>query len=252
MVARLWHRRGRGLFVPASNAAPTDPYINFTKLIAGNENGSGTSFLDQSPSAHTLTANGNAVWDATTAPAGLTSSIKLDGTGDYLSTPDSADWAFGPNDFAMEIFVKYTVAPAADKGLIAQAVDATGAGAFMWLAGFGGSKLDGYYTTGGTVATRRDVDNSAWAPGTTLWHHLAWSRSTTSMFMYIDGVQHGLTFNSGADSMFDAALQLCLGADSNGLAATNGNIAGIRITNGSNRGYTGASIVVPTLPYPTQ
>ncbi len=61
-----------------------------------------------------ITANGDVVHDrdltpapTLTTPGGGTaqSAIEFDGTGDYLSIPDDADWAFGDEDFTIEAFV---------------------------------------------------------------------------------------------------------------------------------------------------
>ncbi len=61
-----------------------------------------TTFPDKSNSNHTVTANGNAQVDTGQAdPFGTNDGVLLlDGTDDYLSIPDSSDWAFS-GDFTM-------------------------------------------------------------------------------------------------------------------------------------------------------
>src|SRR5690348_13363874 len=85
-----------------------DPFFSSVVLLAVNDNkADGTTvFADQSNSAHALTAAGNAQYDTATAPAGMTSTLLVDGTGDWVSSADSADWDFGTGDFVVEGFVK--------------------------------------------------------------------------------------------------------------------------------------------------
>ena len=63
-----------------------------TKLLIHADGADGsTSFTDSSASGHTITANGNAQVDTDQKEFG-TGSLLCDGTGDYLSIPDHADW----------------------------------------------------------------------------------------------------------------------------------------------------------------
>lgn len=74
-------------------ATPTAPIFDRSILrVIGD--GAGASFVDRSPSASTITANGNATNSSTVVGSGAWSVI-LDGTGDYLSVPDSTDWNAG-------------------------------------------------------------------------------------------------------------------------------------------------------------
>lgn len=74
--------------IPQTEAAGNDVY---TKLLIHSDTTNGsTVFEDSSGQGHSITANGNAQHSTTTPKAGFgNSSIKFDGTGDYLSIPDS-------------------------------------------------------------------------------------------------------------------------------------------------------------------
>lgn len=65
-----------------------------------------TTFTDSSTSAHTVIPNGNA------KITGLADEFKeamyFDGSGDYLSVADSADWDFGSGDFTVDFWFKKT------------------------------------------------------------------------------------------------------------------------------------------------
>ncbi|KKR58644.1 MAG: hypothetical protein UT97_C0027G0001, partial [Parcubacteria group bacterium GW2011_GWC2_40_31] len=69
--------------------------------IKGDEIASSTNIKDSSFSGKTITANGN----ARTAGGGkIGNSVYFDGTGDYLSVPDSADWDFGTGNFSVDFW----------------------------------------------------------------------------------------------------------------------------------------------------
>jgi hypothetical protein len=72
----------------AGNDASTKLLLHFDGTDAA------TAFTDSSASARTVTAVGNAQLDTAKQKFG-TASLLLDGTGDYATLPDSADWTFG-------------------------------------------------------------------------------------------------------------------------------------------------------------
>lgn len=57
-----------------------------------------TTITDSSASAHVATVGGNAQLDTAEKTTG-TASLKLDGSGDYISYADSADWEVSTNDW---------------------------------------------------------------------------------------------------------------------------------------------------------
>lgn len=65
----------------------------------------GTTFTDTSTGAKTITTNGNAQTSTAQARIGSSSGL-FDGTGDYLTVPDSADWDFGTGDFSFEMQIR--------------------------------------------------------------------------------------------------------------------------------------------------
>jgi len=65
-----------------------------------------TSFPDDSCSGHTVTANGDAQVD-TAQYKFSTASALFDGTGDYLSIPDSDDWYMGANPVTIDFWVRF-------------------------------------------------------------------------------------------------------------------------------------------------
>ncbi|MCH7827478.1 MAG: hypothetical protein IIC75_05850 [Bacteroidetes bacterium] len=84
---------------------------NFTKLML-HMNGTDTStvFTDDSASAHSVTANGNAQIDTAQSVFGGASGL-FDGTGDYLSIPDNADFDVGGGDWCVDFRVRFNTVP---------------------------------------------------------------------------------------------------------------------------------------------
>lgn len=64
----------------------------------------GTTFTDTSTGAKTVTANGNVQTSTAQARIGSSSAL-FDGTGDFLTLADSADWDF-PGDFSIETQIR--------------------------------------------------------------------------------------------------------------------------------------------------
>lgn len=83
--------------------APNPTYSNVMLNIHGSSlpNGDTAGIVDVSTAARTVSKLGNVA--ATTAQFRIgTSSIAFDGTGDYLTVPASADFAFGTGDYCIE------------------------------------------------------------------------------------------------------------------------------------------------------
>jgi hypothetical protein len=85
--------------------APTDPnFADVVLLLHMDGANGGTSFPDNSNSAHTVTAVGNANTNTSVKKFG-TASLQEDGNGDYLSIPDSSDFDIGlPVGYSNEPF----------------------------------------------------------------------------------------------------------------------------------------------------
>jgi hypothetical protein len=81
------------------------------------------------------------------------------------------------------------------------------------------------------------------------WHHFAFVRSGTTCSMYIDGVRRGT--RTGLSTSVPTST-VVVGTDIDfGGRDFNGYIDDLRITKGNDRGYTGATITVPTAAFLT-
>jgi hypothetical protein len=140
-------------------------------------------------SAHTWTANGNAQLDTAVKQFG-TAALLCDGTGDYVSTPDHADFNLGSGDFTIDLWFNCTAAAAVGGGLAGQCDAVPTASTMSFFIerdptdlniraffGFNGVSLVSLTST----TTFTDAINTG-------WHHLAVVRSGDTVTLYIDGV----------------------------------------------------------------
>ena len=86
------------------------PGIDSNTLLMLHMNGTdgSTVFTDSSPYARPITVGGNAQIDTAQSVFGGASGL-FDGTGDYLTVADSADFAFGTGNFTMDWWVRFNV-----------------------------------------------------------------------------------------------------------------------------------------------
>lgn len=161
-----------------------NPY--WDKLVLGlhcdGTNGS-TTFTDVK--GKTVTANGNAQISTAQYPSltGKTSSGYLDGTGDYLSVPDSSDWDFGTGDFTIRVFVRFS-SFSNSPAVIGNYLNSTTG----WLIQYVFSDGSLRFYNGDTALV-----GAVWSGTTGVWYLVEVSRSGTSLKMFVNGVQHGTT-----------------------------------------------------------
>lgn len=217
-------------------------------LLIMNDNAADatTTFADESASAHTMTAVGNAQYDTAQAPTGMTSSGLFDGTGDYLTTPDSADWHLASGDFTIELWIRFNSVAAT--ALIVQGDGATGNGSFFLDFGVGAANtLRFLYSTTGSYSPTKAI-SGAWTPSANTWYHVEVDRSGANGYLFVDGTQVGSTYNFSTDSLYNDTRVLAVASYSDGLAGYQvaGWMCSARITKGAALHTT--NFTPPSLP----
>lgn len=203
-----------------------DPYWSRTVLLMHMDS---TGLTDEK--GKTITLAGNAARSATESKFGGYSAY-FDGTGDYLTTPDSADFAFGSGDFTIECYFKQG-ATGGTYALCAQRTNTTTSYSFAFQ--ITGSTITFIGSTSGTGTTH--TVTAAYTQETSNWHHAAVVRSGTVLTVFADGVP-GTSVGIGAAELFDSAAVLSIGGDTTGSSNQfNGYIDDLRITKGVAR-YT--------------
>lgn len=181
-----------------------DPYWNYKVLglHCDGANGS-TTFTDVT--GKTVTANGNAQISTAQYPAliGKTSSALLDGAGDYISIPDSSDFAFGSGDFTIRLRFYFSSVPGDGQYATFYSHRYYYNSDCSIIVYYGGTEKfvvdyssDGTTLAGGTL-------NSA-TPSANTWHDLEITRNGANLDIYFDGIK-GTTHNIGAASLYNSS-----------------------------------------------
>ena len=199
-------------------------------LLHGNGTNGSTTITDSSPTPKTVTAVGNAQISTTQSKFGG-SSIAFDGTGDYLTVPNSSDLQFGSGDFTIETWAY--IQNDSSYAIISYPV--------------AGGLLIAFYT--GLFRVRRyavaDVITTSSPPSLNTWTHIAVCKSGSATRLFFNGVQAGSTAADTSNYTVNTDLYI---ATDNAAFNLNGYIDDLRITKGVAR-YT-ANFTPPTAPFP--
>ena len=143
-------------------------------------------FKDQSASNHTITAAGNAAQKAFSlfdnspySEASHGASAYFDGTGDYLTAPDHADFNMGSENFTAECWIYPTASPSQP------IIMGQWSGSYSWALEMSNnsSRYLRFLTNAGSI-----VDNvSSTAVPLNQWSHVALVRNGTSFVAYLNG-----------------------------------------------------------------
>ena len=143
--------------------------------------------VDASDSAHTVTANGSPSYTTTNQKFG-SAAIILNGSTQYLSVPDHADWDFGTGDFTTEGWYWW---------------DATGGNYFLHSRGGDPSNNFNLYHTANAfyfyIQGVTVINGVAFTPPLDTWYHIAVTRSGTDVKLFIDGTQTGSTVTNSTN-----------------------------------------------------
>ena len=144
-----------------------------------------TTFTDSSIGGKTVTANGSAQIDTAQFKFGGASGL-FNGSTDYLSLSDHADFDFGTGDFTVDFWLRVktdnTHLPFITRNNTTDFVI---------------TKQSGTRTVhlGGTQSTF-----GAWSPTLDTWYHIAVVRSGTNLYWFENGVQQGSTATNAGNA----------------------------------------------------
>ena len=214
-----------------------------TTVLLLHGDGSGSTFVDSSPSNHAITAQGTATQSTAQSVLGPSSaffnnpnpSANLGSGTDYLSTPVSPDFSFGTSDFTIETYIR-PVGNQQYGSLVSSMAETEQTSAWN----FGYSNATNVVTFWGAVfGANGDLTGSGYLSATVapdVWHHLAVERSGTSTMLYVDGVLTR-TLTVAANANFAAGGQgVAIGRRYTNAGATygyfNGYMDEVKVTNG--------------------
>jgi hypothetical protein len=214
----------------------SEPFLDNVRLLL-RADGSGNTFIDSSLSPKTITASGNATQSATQSRWGGKSAF-FTGTSRISSSTSSA-FSFGDGDFVVEMWV-YPSGASGFQTLFSTRSSNTDEDYSNVFFGFNTGTLTPIVYTNGLV-----LSGSSSLPAGT-WSHIAFVRASGVISIYLNGTRIGNTAFGTSITGTNASV----GLTQNSEHQFSGYIDDVRVTSGSNRGYTGASITVPTAAFP--
>jgi len=221
-----------------------DPnFANVVLLCHFDGTDGSTTITDNGPSPKTLTANADAQIDTAQSKFGGASAL-FDGTGDYISTPDSADFNFGSGAFTVECWVRFS-SLTGTQSICGQVGSAgTNDTVSFVLQKDSSNKIVGF---GCQTTTQVATATSTSSVTTGVWYHIVYTRSSDTFRLFIDGLIEATVTQATTLNNSTAALGIGRLGDFNG-QYLNGHIDDLRITKGVGR-YT-ANFTPPTAAYP--
>jgi hypothetical protein len=215
-----------------SNTVPTAPLtaITNTSLLLNFTNAG----IYDATSKNDLETVGDAQISNAVTPKWGSTSIKFDGTGDWLLIPDQPPQRIGTGKFTIELWVYRN--SSGTYGLVGKGTGTTG-----WLVSLNSSNQV-VFTYGSSTIT------STGTVSATTWTHIAVVRegtSTNQTKIYINGTNDG---TGTVSTDFNQTNSMYIGADRTGGSAANAYVQDVRITNDAR--YT-ANFTAPTAAFPT-
>ena len=239
--------------------AVTDGYFDdVVLLLHGDGTDGSTTVTDDSVSAKTVTAYGSSVISTTRSKFGGSGLYFPGATTDFMSTPNSTDWAFGTGDVTVEAWVYIDANSPQDAGgnRSCSIVNTwTSAGSIVgwnfFITGDGsttgtGLGFDSWDGSGNATQFRATTTVSQQT-----WHHIAATVESGTRRLFLDGtLLSGTTNTIGAGYTTFLANTLNIGVTPNSgyPLPLNGYVDDLRITKGIAR-YT-TDFTPPIAPFP--
>lgn len=239
-------REAEGLQRSGAWPATDDPFLSSVSLLLRME-GTGSTFVDESPTPKTITAIDGATQSTAQSKWPSGKSLLLDGSGDYLTSPINAGYEFGTGDFTVEAWI-YPTTIGANARIIGIGQGANGGGPFTgWSFRFLTSGGIGFYRFDGAET---QVNSTATASANQ-WTHVAVARASGVVRVFMGGaLSSSLNYSGSYDRVNNDALEVGrvqFGGGGNSTFFT-GYIDDIRITKGVAR-YT-AAFTPPQATFP--
>jgi hypothetical protein len=216
---------------------------NTVLLLHSDEPDNCTTFIDSGVGAycpHTIATQGTPTHKSTKYAIGTASSIYLNGTTSYLTSPNHDDWNFGSSDFTIDLWVNFTTIPFyhyyghgnMTYGMWGNGYAASIGAGFNWMFISQTENTIAFVWPDGTINTAT-MPSGQWTAST--WYHVAAIRNGNVLRLFINGLLIG-SFDVTGKSTGSTAYNLKIGHGIYGNPDTevylNGHISEYRISKG--------------------
>ena len=226
-----------------TSSSTTTPTTGTT--TASTESQSSSTF-SQTVVPKAITSNGGVSIDTSQSKFGGASGL-FDGSDDYLSIPDSADWYFGTGDFTIDCWVRFNTVPTSGVSLYQQWQDSNNRFQLRIYDASGVATLEIRYNIGG-VSWTEDYSGALGWPAAFLkntWYHVAFVHSGNSWYVAVNG--NFASTRTHTDSVTDLSGSVYIGYDTANNVYLDGWIDEYRVSKGIAR-WT-SNFTPPTAPY---
>jgi hypothetical protein len=185
------------------------------------------AFVDSSSSGRSITANGGVAHSLSQSKVpDSSSSIVFDGTDDYLTIADSADWDIGTSAFTVETWAKIATDAPDYGGIFGMH---TGSDQFQCRINNEG-RIQFLQDFGGTRGNTTDDDTSGTNLRDDAWHHLAFVRESDETWdLYVDGVSE--YSGTGMSGSVTGITTIAIGRRASGTIYLKGYLDELRFSN---------------------
>lgn len=225
--------------------AVADSYFTSVVYLSGYEGADASTATVDEATGKAVTTVGNAQVNTAQFKFG-TSSLLLDGSGDYLTLEQHSDWNYGTSPFTIEAWVRFATG-SKEHTIISHGSFALERFSFAYHGG--GSVLRFAVSGNGTSSTLYDA---AWSPLINTWYHVAVDRDATNKLrLYVNGAMIGFATDTIAPYAGTAA-QVRVGSRSTNAPGADfqGWLDEVRFTKGVARYASDSGYVVPTAAFP--
>ncbi|MGD0336882.1 MAG: Ig-like domain-containing protein [Candidatus Omnitrophota bacterium] len=219
-----------------------------TKLLCHfNGTNGATNYTSDDANGRTATFSGSAQLSTAQKEFGSASILLASATSDYISFPDSDDFAFGSGDFCIDFWVRFSTIPATGSSMtVFSQLDNSYNGVSLGLHNSAGTYQWQFSESGyiGTVVYNTTISANT-------WYHIAIVRKNNSFVMFQSGKILGPILDLTGFSFPNVAHALYIGALNNGGAPGaffNGYIDEFRIVKGASP-FPVAGFIVPPKEY---
>ena len=195
--------------------------------------------LFDSGGGKTVTPAGNFAPSVAQSKFGGSSGL-FDGTGDYLSIPSSADWAFGTGDFTIDFWVRCQQPGSGEMNFFSTANKNTTPGVLAHLRSNG--LLYVYFHD------QSPAFNAAAGMSVLAWYHIAIIRTGSTVRVFVNGSQIGSDYSCSQDITTLNDFQIGGGCTEGDIDYT-GYIDEFRVSKGIARWTADFSGALPAAPY---
>jgi hypothetical protein len=219
-----------------------DTYTKVLLPFTGTDGGTTITDVNVGGSAHTWTAAGNANTDNAQSKFGGTS-LACDGTGDWVTTADHADFSLGTSEFTVDVWAR----PAADGTQIriaGQADSGLAAATSAWyIERLADNTIKAFVSNGSSFTSVTSVTTVLAGA----WTHIALERTSNTLSLSINGGTPVTASFSGTVPNVSVALRVGAAGEATG-NPWNGWLDEFRLSVGVSR-WDGAAFTVPTVPH---